>query len=64
MRNCPFSIQMGGKDGAYERNTLAQNYIEKMGALHNRYGNFDTKYCHIFPECEHWMNLKDAGIFG
>ena len=64
MRNCPFSIQMGGQDGAYNRNTLAESYIKKMSVLHNQYGNFDTKYCHIFPECEHWMNLKDAGIFG
>ena len=30
LRNCPFSIQMGGKDSAYNRNGLAKEYISKM----------------------------------
>lgn len=29
-RNISFSIQVGGQDDAYERNTHGRNYIEKM----------------------------------
>ena len=48
MRNCPFSIQVGGKDAAYDRNKLAKEYIHKMEDLGTNYGKFSSKYCHIF----------------
>ena len=30
IRNLPFSIEVGGKDTAYNRNVLAQKYIDKI----------------------------------
>ena len=30
IRNLPFSIQVGGKDTPYNRNILAQKYIDKI----------------------------------
>jgi hypothetical protein len=34
-----------------------------MTELSSKYGNFQTDYCQIHEDCEHWMNLKDAHIF-
>lgn len=39
---------MGGQDSSYKRNEVAREYIEKMSALGEKYGNFTTKYCNIF----------------
>ncbi len=33
LRNIAFSIQVGGDDSAYDRNSHAQNYINKMKEL-------------------------------
>jgi len=33
VRNIAFSIQVGGKDAAYNRNELARNYIKTMNEL-------------------------------
>lgn len=44
VRNISFSIQVGGQDGAYERNAHARNYIEKMKELNGKYGGFKTQY--------------------
>ena len=48
VRNAAFSIQVGGKDEAYDRNSLARKYIETMDTLNKEYGGVSTKYCHIF----------------
>jgi hypothetical protein len=38
---------VGGRDEAYDRNTLAREYITKMKVLEQRYGGFSTKYCKV-----------------
>lgn len=63
VRNIAFSIQVGGKDSAYNRNQQALNYIRTMQELSSKYGGFNCKYCNVFDDCEHWMNRKDANIF-
>lgn len=55
---------MGGQDEAYDRNDQAKKYIAKMIQLHKQYGGYSTKYCNIFHDCSHWMEFKDAAIFG
>jgi hypothetical protein len=34
-----------------------------MKQLQSRWGGFSTIYCNIFPDCGHWMQHRDAGIF-
>lgn len=59
LRNLPFMIFVGGKDGAYSRNKVAVQWGEKLAKL--RAG--DVKgYEHkvtVYPEFGHWMNGKD-----
>ena len=59
-RNIAFSIQCGENDTPYDRNKIAQEYIEKQKALSYQYGKFTTKYSRMVTGCEHWMNKKDA----
>ena len=60
LRNLPFIIQMGEKDGAYKRNEVAVEYGRKLDALQKT----DPKgYIHktvIHKGMGHWMNRKDA----
>ena len=56
-RNISFSIQVGGKDQAYNRNNQARNYIQNMYQLAYKYGGYYPKYNKIFEQYSHWMNL-------
>jgi len=60
LRNLPFGLFMGGKDGAYNRNKTAEKW---KGLLTQLNKNDPTGYKHmvrIYPEMGHWMQLKDA----
>lgn len=60
LRNLPFAIFMGGKDAAYNRNQVAQQWGEQLGKLR---GDDPQGYEHlvkIFPEKGHWMDREDA----
>lgn len=60
LRNLPFAIYMGGRDSAYNRNTVAQQWGERLGELRT---NDPDGYPHrvvIYPEDGHWMGGKDA----
>ncbi len=59
LRNLPFSIYMGGKDAAYNRNGLAREWIARLDSLHRAEGGFISD-SHIFEECGHWMNRRDT----
>lgn len=59
LRNLPFSIFMGGKDAAYNRNGLAREWIARLDSLHNAEGGFISD-SHIYEECGHWMNRQDS----
>lgn len=59
LRNLPFILQMGGKDGAYKRNQIAAEWETKLAALQKD----DAKgYPHkviIYPDYGHWMQGED-----
>ena len=60
LRNLPFGLFMGGKDGAYDRNKTAEKWKELLTQLNK---NDPTGYKHmvrIYPKMGHWMQLKDA----
>lgn len=60
LRNLPFGLFMGGKDGAYNRNNKAETWKSLLIQLNK---NDPAGYKHmvrIYPEMGHWMKLKDA----
>lgn len=60
LRNLPFAIYMGGRDAAYNRNTVAQQWGDRLAELREA---DPTGYPHrltIYPEDGHWMGGKDA----
>jgi transglutaminase-like putative cysteine protease/predicted esterase len=60
LRNLPFAIFMGGKDAAFNRNTVAEQWGSRLATLR---ADDQTGYPHrvtIYPEDGHWMGGKDA----
>lgn len=60
LRNLPFMIFMGGEDTAYNRNTVAKEWGEKLAALRDA---DPTGYPHqvtIYDGLGHWMEKRDA----
>ncbi|HCQ37963.1 MAG TPA: polyhydroxyalkanoate depolymerase [Verrucomicrobiales bacterium] len=59
LRNLPFMIFMGGKDGAYSRNKVAAKWGITLGELREADpGGYDHKAT-IYPQHGHWMNGDD-----
>lgn len=60
LRNLPFMIFMGGKDGAYDRNKIAAKWGQKLDQLQkDDPGGYEHKVT-IYEGLGHWMNGKDA----
>ena len=60
LRNLPFTIHVGGKDAAYQRNRVAQDWANRLAEL--RLGDPDG-YLHwvkIYEDKGHWMDHEDA----
>lgn len=60
LRNLPFAIFMGGKDGAYKRNEVAREWGTKLADLRASDPKGYEHWVQIYPETGHWMNRKDA----
>lgn len=60
LRNIGYMIWMGGKDRAYNRNTLAAEYGRWMDDLQRADPEGYVHETHILPECGHWMNRADT----
>jgi hypothetical protein len=60
LRNLPFAIFAGGKDDAYNRNKVAAEWGKKLDELREKDPDGYPHELHIYPECGHWMNHKDA----
>ncbi len=64
LRNLPFTLHMGGRDGAYQRNDMARQWKERLAEL--QAGDPDG-YVHlvkIYPDKGHWMDREDAAAIG
>lgn len=59
LRNLPFMIYMGGKDGAYDRNKVAAQWQAKLGALREEDPKGYTHSVTIYPGKGHWMDGED-----
>lgn len=59
LRNLPFMLFMGGKDGAYDRNKIAAQWKVTLADLAAAdEGGYEHKVT-IYPEMPHWMGGKD-----
>ena len=59
LRNLPFALFMGGKDGAYDRNKIAASWKDALAGLQKADpGGYDHEVT-IFPEMGHWMQRED-----
>jgi len=59
LRNLPFAIFMGGDDSAYNRNTVAAQWGEQLGALRSEDPEGYEHRVTIYPETGHWMGGRD-----
>jgi hypothetical protein len=60
LRNSPFTIQVGGKDGAYNRNGEARKYQEVLADLHEADPGGYDHWVEIYEDKAHWMDKEDA----
>jgi len=60
LRNSPFTVQMGGKDGAYNRNGEARKYQEVLAKLHEADPEGYDHWVEIYEDKGHWMDREDA----
>jgi hypothetical protein len=59
LRNVPFALQVGGKDAAYNRNTVAKEYGDKIRKLHEEDKNGYRHIVKIHEDKGHWMDRED-----
>ncbi len=60
IRNLAFALHMGADDSAYNRNTVAQEYIDKINKLHNNDPEGYTLQGRVHQGYGHWMGMQDA----
>lgn len=60
LRNLPFALHMGGKDGAYRRNEVARQWETKLAELQKSDPDGYVHWVKIYPEKRHWMDGEDA----
>lgn len=59
LRNVPFALQVGGKDAAYNRNTIGKEYGTALDKLRADDPDGYEHLVRIHPGKPHWMNLED-----
>ncbi len=62
LRNVGFAIQVGALDGAYNRNKVARQWIEKLDELQQADPKGYVHYGKIHEGKSHWMDGKDAQV--
>lgn len=60
LRNLPFSLQVGGRDAAYKRNKIAEDWKRRFVELQEKDPNGYTHWVKIYPSKGHWMDREDA----
>ena len=60
LRNIGFTLHMGGKDAAYDRNKKAAEWKERLAELKAQDPEGYPHEVMIYPELGHWMQSKDA----
>ena len=60
LRNIGFTIHMGGKDSAYNRNKVAASWGTQLAALRKQDPRGYAHLVKIYPNKGHWMDREDA----
>ena len=60
LRNLPFTLHMGAKDGAYSRNKKAEQWKEMLANLRNEDPDGYEHWVEIHEGKGHWMDRQDA----
>jgi hypothetical protein len=60
LRNLPFTIHMGQKDGAYNRNKTAETWRDLLAQLQSKDPNGYTHFVKLHEGKGHWMDRQDA----
>ena len=60
LRNLPFTLHMGEKDAAYNRNKTASDWEKKLDDLQRNDPEGYTHLVKIHPGKGHWMDREDA----
>lgn len=59
LRNIGFTLHMGGKDAAYDRNAIAGQWKERLAKLQESDPEGYEHWVEIYPEHGHWMQRED-----
>ena len=60
LRNTAFTLHMGGKDAAYKRNQIAEQWKVKLAELRQQDPAGYEHLVQIYPDKGHWMDRQDA----
>jgi len=60
LRNLPFALLVGGRDSAYNRNTIAAEWERQLDTLKRDDPGGYEHFVKIFAEHGHWMQREDA----
>ncbi len=60
LRNLPFTLHMGEKDSAYNRNGIAQQWLEQLAELQRQDPSGYVHWVKIHAGKGHWMDRDDA----
>jgi hypothetical protein len=60
LRNVAFTIHVGGLDAAYNRNTIARQWRQKLADLRKDDPQGYVHSVNIYEDKAHWMDRKDA----
>jgi hypothetical protein len=64
LRNIGFTIHVGGRDGAYNRNKVAAEWEQKLAELHKADADGYAHLVKIYPDKPHWLDREDAAALG
>lgn len=60
LRNVPFALQVGGNDGAFDRNKVAAAWGQQLDDLRRADPEGYDHFVKIYPGKGHWMDREDA----
>ncbi|MCA9265516.1 MAG: dienelactone hydrolase family protein [Planctomycetales bacterium] len=64
LRNLPFTLHMGGRDQAYQRNEKAREWQKRLAELHEADKDGYVHHVVIHEDKGHWMDREDAVALG
>jgi hypothetical protein len=64
LRNVPFTIHVGGRDSAYDRNRVAREWGQKLDELQKADADGYIHLLKIYEDKAHWLDREDASAIG